>query len=53
LRLGMVATQPGPPFRNIGDQQLRKIHSLTVSPLCRTVTLSRRSQLARRRCFRC
>src|SRR5580692_1657451 len=41
LRLGMVATQPGPPFRNISDQQLWKIHSVTVSPPCRRVAMSR------------
>ena len=41
LRLGMVATQPGPPFGSISDQQLWKIHGVTVSPLCRTVALSR------------
>src|ERR1700689_4071046 len=27
LRLGTVATQPGPPFRSVSDQQLWKIHS--------------------------
>jgi hypothetical protein len=31
LRLGLIAIQPGPPFRNISDQQLWKIHTVTVS----------------------
>ena len=35
LRLGLVASQPGPPFGSISDQQLWKIHGVTVSPLCR------------------
>src|SRR5580692_12270875 len=47
LRLGMVATQPGPPFRSISDQQLWKIHSVTVSPLWRTVGLPRQTGLPR------
>jgi hypothetical protein len=34
LRLGLVATQPGPPFGSVSDQQLWKIHGVTVSPLC-------------------
>jgi len=34
LRLGLVATQPGPPFGSIRDQQFWKIHGVTVSPLC-------------------
>src|SRR5580700_3252699 len=39
LRPGIVATQPGPPFRSISDQHLWKIHSVTVSPLRRTRAL--------------
>jgi hypothetical protein len=43
LRLGLVATQPCAPFGSISDQQLRKIHSVTVSPRWLTVAPSRRT----------
>src|ERR1700722_2385853 len=35
FRRGPVASQPGPPFRSISDQQFWKIHGVTVSPGCR------------------
>src|SRR5580692_10027780 len=31
LRPGLVATQPGPPFGSISDQQFWEIHGVTVS----------------------
>ena len=39
LRLGVVSPQPGPPLRGISDQELGKIHSLTVFrvPQCPSV----------------
>ena len=33
LRLGLVAAQPGAPLGSINDQQLWKVHVVTVSPL--------------------